>query len=447
VTATWRLVIAALVAIPPLLVLATAALYPTDQLFPNQGDLNLYLTKAQDFASGRVPYRDFPFEYPPAALIPMVVPYLAGQAFGTVDLDAYKWLFAGWEAGLLLVLGLVLLRIDRLRDAGARRAGTRRADAAVGYSGPLRTGSRLVVVTAGALLAITFRFDLFPALFMAIALWAALSGRAGVAGVALGLGVLAKLFPIAILPALAIPWLVPFDLRGLSRLGASLGGTLALGLAPFVAVAGSESTLQFLRYNAERGLQVESIGGGLALLVGLLTGRPVEMNFRFSSVNVEGGLADAWLALLPVMTIAGFGLVAWLGWRRIREEVASDRIGGGTVRPGTVVELATVCLLLLLATSKIYSIQYVVWLVPVAALLTGKRFWLAAALVALTIPIHPLLYEDLVNQEALAILVLNARNALLIGLLAWMVLGVARYRPRTMAVEPKATARTDRERT
>jgi hypothetical protein len=238
--------------------------------------------------------------------------------------------------------------------------------------------------------------------------------------------VLAKLFPVAILPAIAVPWLVPLDARGLVRLGQGFVATLLAGLLPFVALAGGEATLQFLRYNAERGLQVESVGGGLAVLLGLFAGRPVDMDFRFSSVNVDGAFADLWLALLPVLTIAGFGLVAWLGWRRVRIEAAVL----GQVRARTVVELATVSLLMLLATSKVYSIQYAVWLVPLAALLGGRRFWLAAAVVALTMPIHPLLYEGLVNQEALPILVLNLRNALLVALLAWMLSDLARHPSR-----------------
>ena len=409
-----RATTAALFVLPALLVLVVAALTPTDQLFPNQGDLNLYLEKARAFMSGQVPYRDFSFEYPPGALVPMVVPYLVWP-FGPVDLGAYKVLFAGWEAALLLALGVVLMAIVRL-------GGDAEASGVPDESRLRRTAIRLVVVSAGALLAITFRFDLFPTLLMAIAVWAALDGRAGVAGVALGFGVLAKLFPVAILPALAIPWLVPLDLRGLVRIGVAFGVTIAIGLVPFVALAGPESTFQFLRYNAGRGLQVESIGGGVTVLAGLLTGVPVELNFLFKSVNVTGVLADAWLALLPILTVAGFGLVAWLGWRRICGEVAA----GGGVKPSTVVELATICLLLLVATSKVFSIQYVVWLVPFAALLGGRRFWLAAALVALTMPIHPLLYEGLVRQDALPILILNARNALLIGLLAWMLRRVAR---------------------
>jgi hypothetical protein len=435
-TTAQRSAIAVLLVLPALLVLAVVALTPTSQLFPNQGDLNLYLEKATAFLRGSFPYRDVPFEYPPAAIVPMAVPYLAWP-FSPIDLDRYKWLFGAWEALLALALAVVLARIVQL--GGDAEAEPSRSHSLRPIPARLRrTGMRLVLLSGGAALAIAFRFDLFPALLMAVAVWAALGGRPAAAGVALALGVLAKLFPVAVLPAIALPWLVPLDIRGLTRLGQGFAATLVAGLLPFVAIAGSEATFQFLRYNADRGLQIESTGGGLAVLGGLLTGQKVDMDFRFSSVNVDGTFATAWLALLPVLTIAGFGLVAWLGWRRIRAEAAMS----GRVHPSTVVELATVSLLLLLATSKVYSIQYVVWLVPLAALLGGWRFWLAAALVALTMPIHPLLYEGLVKQEALPILVLNARNALLVSLLAWMLRDLARNRPREGAGQPKASPST-----
>jgi hypothetical protein len=424
------MVIPALLIAPAVVALAVATLYPTDQLFPNQGDLNLYLQKASAFASGQVPYRDFPFEYPPGALVPMVAPYLLWP-FGPIDLGAYKLLFGAWEAGSLALLAATLASIVRLGGDAEAEVVPERATRI------RRVALRLLLLSIGAALAITFRFDLFPTLLMAVALWAALAGRPGTAGLALGLGVLAKLFPVAILPAVAIPWLVPFDPRGLARLGASLGATVAAGLVPFLYLAGSDSTLQFLRYNAARGLEVETIGGGLAVLGGLLSGNPIDYNFRFSSVNAEGPTADAWLALLPLMTILGFGLVAWLGWRRIRAEAAAF----GRPRPSTIAMLATTCILVLLATAKVYSIQYVVWLVPLVALLGGRQFWLAAAIVALTIPIHPLLFADLVRQEPLPILVLNLRNALLVGLLAWLLRDLAKP-PRAVGAERKAETRT-----
>lgn len=409
-----------LVLVPYVLVFVTAALTPSSEFFTNQGDVGLYLEKAAALASGLLPYRDFSFEYPPLALVPMAIPYVAWP-FGDVTLEVYRWLFAGWEAVLILALGFVLQRIVPLRgDEGAGRESLDRR---------LRgTAIRLIPLTIGAALALTWRYDLFPALLVMLALWAALDGRPGLAGVAIGLGILAKAYPIVVVPALAIPWVMPLDVRRLTRYGVALAMTLVLVMLPFWLLTGSRA-FEFLTYQAERGLQIESVGGGLAVLGGLLSGQPPELNHQFSSVQVEGTVADAWLAILPLLTAAGFGVLGVLGWRRIRREADA----GGGVPAATVVTIALAALLVLIATNKVFSIQYVVWIVPFLALLRGGRFWLALAVVALTMPIHPLLYEGLVGQRASSILVLNLRNGLFLALLAWTLWDIGRIRGEGVA--------------
>lgn len=400
----WRLAIL----VPPAIVLLVAALTPTAALHPDQNDVGLYLDKAARLAAGLVPYRDFPLEYPPGALIPMLVPYLAGFS-SHLDLGAYKVLFAGWEALLLLALGVVVGRIGE-------------------FLGDPRTPAlKLIVVTIGAALSIAWRYDLFPALLVMAAVWAALERRPATAGFLLGLGVLAKLYPVAVLPALALPWLRPFDLGRLTRLGTSFGLTILVGLLPFVALAG-DAAFGFLSYQVGRGLQIESIGGAFVLLTGLASGSAPNLSFGFGAVQVEGSLAQTILAMLPLITVVGFGLVAWLGWRRVGAEATPGpgEDADGTVRPATLVALVFASILVLLLTSKVYSIQYVVWIVPFVALLRGWSFWLGAAVVALTMPIHPVLYSDLVRQESLPILVLNLRNALVVALTAWLLWSLRR---------------------
>lgn len=401
-----------LLAIPYGIILLVGLLTPTAALFPDQGDVNLYLEKASALASGQIPYRDFPLEYPPLAMVPMAVPYLLWP-FGEITLDRYKLLFAGWEAVLIVALGLVLgevVRIRALRETNDDEA-----------PGVLRSrlrwlGVRLIVLTIGAALALTWRFDLFPALLAMVALWASLAGRPVLAGVAIGAGILAKLYPLALVPALAVPWLIPLDLRRLSRYGAAILVTVLVGLLPFVVLAGLDA-FGFLSQQALRGLQIESVGGALVLLDGLVRGEPVRIIAPFSAAEVSGPLTAAWLAFLPLLTVLGFAVLAWVGWRRMKAE--GEAFGG--IAPSTVVAFATASLLVLIVTSKVFSIQYVVWLVPFAALLDGRRFWLAAVVVALTMPIHPLLYADLVDQEALPVLVLNVRNALVVALTCWVI--------------------------
>jgi hypothetical protein len=96
------------------------------------------------------------------------------------------------------------------------------------------------------------------------------------------------------------------------------------------------------------------------------------------------------------------------------------------------VTLTFASVLVLLVTSKVFSIQYVVWIVPFAALLRGGKFWLAVAIVALTMPIHPLLYGELVKQQALPILILNLRNGLFLVLTAWVIRDLAVTRGRSL---------------
>ena len=386
-----------------------------------QGDVRLYLDKASALLSGQVPYRDFPLEYPPFALIPMVVPYVLWP-FGPVPVNVYPWLFAGEMAVLLLALALVVGRMAGVcaarravvdGDGGAAAVGDRHVQTGVGI--------RLLVVALGASLALTWRFDLFPTLLAAIAVWAALEGRPVAAGAAIGVGALSKLFPIVIAPVIALAWLAPLDRDRLVRFAVSIGGFVVLGMAPFIALAGQDA-LSFLGYQAARGLQIESVGGGLVLLFDLLAGERNQLLAPFSAWEVTGDLARVLEACASAALVAGFAGLAVLGWRRSTSEL--DR--GGAIAPATIVSLATTALLLLVLTNKVFSIQYVVWLVPFAALLPRRRFWLAAAAIVLTIPIHPMLYEALVRQEALPIVVLNLRNGLLAALLVWLVSDLVR---------------------
>lgn len=396
--------------VPFATILAIPALTPTAALFPNQGDVGLYLGDATAIVTGQVPYSEVQLEYPPLALVPMLVPYLVGRLGGEVTLDTYKWLFAGWEAVLVVVLGIALAHIARL---GGMQT-TRRDPAWV-------VVARLSILTVGAALAIAWRFDLFAAVLLTLGLWATLANRAIAAGIATALGILTKLYPVIGVPALTLTWLLRRDNSRIVRFGFAGLISLVVVMLPFLAIAGADA-FTFLGHQISRGLQVESIGGGVVLLDGVIRGQPVETEAPFKALEVIGPAARTWLAILPLVTIASFGVVAWAGWRRARAELASS----GVVAAATVVTLAGASVMVLLVTSKVFSIQYVVWLVPFAALLPGWKFWLAAAIVALTMPIHPVLYERLVAQDALPILILNLRNALLVLLTIWVLVDLTR---------------------
>jgi hypothetical protein len=410
VTPRWREWALRLLPVVVLVLIGLAT--PTKELYPHQGDVGLYLEKAAAVAAGQFPYRDVPLEYPPLALVAMVVPYLAWP-FGPVSLDVYKWLFLGWECVLLVVLGMIM---GRLAEMGAMADPDADDDHRTAAARRRRMARRVALLVVASPLVLAWRFDLYPALLTAIAVWAALDDRPATAGLALGMGVLAKAYPLILVPAIAARWLLPLDLRRVVRFGAGLTVTLAVVMLPF-ALLGGDEVWRFLAYQAGRGLQIESIGGGLVMLDGLVRGVPVTLDFGFSAVQVTGALANTWLAILPWLIAAAFGLLAVVGWLRARAEVAS--VGRLTVP--TAARLAAAAILVLLVTNKVFSVQYVVWLLPFAALLPRGQLLLAAAIGLLSAGVHPLTYLDLVAGQSGAVLLLNLRNALMLGLAAWVV--------------------------
>lgn len=417
---------AELLVAPALVILLLNAVTTSEALFPNQGDVLLYFRKAEALAAGGMPYRDFAFEYPPLALVSMAVPYVAWPA-GNVGFDLYRWLFTAWQAILLVGMAIVAARLADLLAEGS--AILERASSA------RRAGTRLVILVLVTAPSLTFRFDLLPALLTALAVVAILERRAGWAGVLIGLGALVKLYPLVLVPVVVAIWLARGDRMGLVAFFAGLGFTVAIVLLPFSVLAG-DAAWSFVTYHSARGLQVESVAAGFILLGAVLRGQTVPFEFEFGAVHVAGAAADRFLAVQPVLLVLGPLVVAAIGYLVARSEVAAL----GRVRAATVIGLALAVVTMFIVTNKVVSVQYVVWLLPLAALLAGGPFWLAAVIGALSIIIHPAFYESLLRQELGIILVLCLRNLLLIGLLAWVLTAVLRTGPPAVTAELRAPA-------
>ncbi len=388
-----------LLVLPALVLLLVGVLTPASALVPHQVDVYLYFQKAEAFVHGQLPYVQFDFEYPPLAFVPMVVPYLAWPG-GPPPLEAYVWLFLAWEAILLVALALTLTQIaGRLSPTG--RDGT---------------AIRLVVLTIVAAPSLAWRFDLLPALLSALAVLATLNGRAATAGVAIALGSLVKLYPAVLVPVLVLPWLLQRDWRRVARFAAAGLTAFVLVVVPVYALVG-DAIWSPVTYQGQRGLQIETVAAGVLLIRGLLTETLARLTFDFGAVHVAGSLAERILALqLPVL-VAGLGGIALLAYRRFRREI--ERLGA--IQPGSLVSVVAATIGALLVTNKVFSVQYVVWLLPFAALLPRRQFWLFALIAALSVGIHPLLYELLIRQLPGPVLLLNARNALLLLLLGRLV--------------------------
>jgi hypothetical protein len=368
-------------------------------------DTPTYEAYGDAIVDGRVPYRDFRVEYPPAALPVFVVPALGA---GERDSDGYRtrfeWLMLTCGAAAIAFMAVALLGLGA--DAGRLAAGLGFAALA-----PLALGS--VVLS---------RFDLWPAALTAAALAALVTGRGRLALGVLGLGFAAKLWPAVVAPlALAHVW----RRRGRGEALAAAGAFVAVAavcFAPLVALAPG-GVADSLARQATRPLQVESLGAAALVVVHGAFGLGLEVDDSGGSQNLAGTLPDVVAGAQTALQVAVV-VAVWLWFARLRAP-SLDRL----------VAASAAVLCAFVALGKVFSPQFLLWLVPLVPLVRGSRGVVASAGLALALVLTQLWFPDrywdyaLGLDAGLAWLVL-ARDLVVVGVLAVLVTAL-RAPPRT----------------
>ncbi|HEU4975093.1 MAG TPA: glycosyltransferase 87 family protein [Baekduia sp.] len=346
-------------------------------------DLYVYSVDQALLADGQVPFRDFPFEYPPLALVPI------GLAGG----DA--------TAMSLLMLGCAVAAQLCAWALGGRRAGWAMV---------------ALPVLAGAL--VRTHFDLLPAALTLGGLVLVARRRPMLGLALLGAGTMAKLWPAAV-AVVALAWLWGRGERRAAARATAAFAVVVLGLGvPFAALGGFPSDM--VRFHLDRPVQIESTPATALELVGgtHVTGAPVIPD-PYKSNGLDGGPADLVLALCTLALLAAAAAVAVLAARRPGVEAL--------VLAALGVTLAFVAL------GKVLSPQYVCWLLPLAAVAWGRAGRAAAVPAALTAAAalvtqawFPRHYFDVVFQHGWAVVAVGVRNALLLLALAATARALAR---------------------
>ena len=388
-----------LLAVHVLVFFVVVALTPIDQLFPNHADVVLYFQVAERIVQGQVPYAEFALEYPPAALIPIVLPYLSWPV-QPLTFETYQWLFLA-QSALISVLVAATVAWIGFRQAAANAM-------VLGVS-------RYILVATAIAPIMAWRFDLFPAALAIAGVASAIGGRPAFAGALLGVGMAAKVFPVVLMPVLGLLYLATRQWQAMGRLVAGFVVAASAAWLPIVALAPGEA-FSFVQWQQERPIQIESIQGGFHLLLGMLFDTGVGIIQNFGSVNVLFPGTDQGLGQQSVMVVGALLVVLALVYLRFRRDAAR-----GGPEPGTIVAAAAAVLLALLVTNKVFSPQYMIWLVPFAALLTRGQAYLMAVAALVTSVIFPLNYEQLIAQEPWPIVLVNIRNGLIVALFAWVV--------------------------
>jgi len=286
-------------------------LYPkSEYLF---SDVRLYDWWAGNIADGFFPINDPMWQYPPLAALVFLAGYLiAPNAVGFVFLALLADLAI---MTLLMIRGRVLANY---------------LPAAIWLATPLVMGPILLG-----------RFDVFPTLAAVFALLYAASAKKF--GSALAIGALLKVWPILLLLA------TPKEM--LTRV--LLWFALTFGIGSLLLGIWWDESFSFISGQRSRGLQIESIA---ALPYQLWNAGPatVDSAFQFGAIEV---VAPGTTLISLVATLVGIALLGRLSYWRLFNKISE-------VPPA---DIALLALLLAIATSRVLSPQYLVWIFGVLA--------------------------------------------------------------------------------
>jgi hypothetical protein len=325
------------------------------------------------------PFHMLPLEYPPLTLVIFSLSLLA-------PIPDYQVLFALWMALTAALIYWLLLRY--------------------GPRGAALTFAFFALV--GAWATAEGRFDMVPAALTILCIIAAERKHWTFAYVALALGVLLKLYPLLLLPALFIAEQqnaqrlpIPKQTMTLKMLPAELWRTLRsirtwhwkntlIFFAVVIGVTALFATLDFqgavvsqFSYFSHRPIQIEATGSTF-LWVATQFGFPAHVEFTYGSLNVISPLGDSLALITECAFVLAFVYTIWQQWRGKLD----------------VVQSCIALLLVFIAFGKVFSPQYLIWLMPLLAYTSAlDGFWLLSwgSISLLTSIIYPYLYTRTTN--------------------------------------------------
>ena len=328
------------------------------------------------------PFHMLPLEYPPLTLVIFSLSLLAPISY-------YQLVFALWMALTSMLIYWLLLRY--------------------GPRGAALTFALYALV--GAWGTAEGRFDLVPAALTLLCVLAAERKHWTAAYIALAFGTLLKIYPLLLLPALFIAeqhaarrFHRPAVTMTLTSLPVELWRTLRgignwrwqnslvffsilFGVTAFFALLDFQrAVVSQLNYFAHRPVQIESTGSTI-LWISTQFGYPAHVEFTFGSLNIVSTLGNTVSSFFLLAFVLGYVYTIWLQWRGKLD----------------VVQSFIALLLVFIATGKVFSPQYLIWVMPLLAYCCAlDGFWLPfwGSISLLTTLIYPYLYTRTTNVLA-----------------------------------------------
>ncbi len=219
-------------------------------------------------------------------------------------------------------------------------------------------------------------------------------------------------------------------------LATGIAGALVLVVAAVTWVlTGSTGFSQVLAYQSDRGLQIESLAALPLVWLNHLGVEGYGARFAYGAWEITGPGAEQLATLATVAFALGLAVVFLVHWRLMRRDAGARGVA----------LTAVTLMLVILVTNKVFSPQYVLWLLAAvtAAAVLDPELWAryvkpVLALALMTQLVFPLFYGDILFGSWVGVVILTLRDVLLVYLLvrvSWDLareLGATRVRERTL---------------
>jgi len=318
-----------------------------------------------------------PLEYPAPALLVFLLPLLLPFS--------YPWAFA-------LLAGVALLVTVQCYPRAA-------------LSGWDEHSARrlLVYLTLGSVMVLTGRYDVFAVMAAVLSVRAARGGRWEAAWTWNTVGVALKLFPAALWPVfLVAEWRATRRLP-VRRLAWMVAAAVLVAAVPALLDGGA--TLNVAHYYLHRPTEIGSLPAGLSVL---FDWHGTSWVSSFHSANVVSSVSGGLSLAVELAAVAGC-LATW--WAQLRGRL-----------PLEAACLATLTLTVL--GSKVLSVQYLMWLMPLWALYRFRVTWLLASAANLVVFPYAASAQGNLPSHSFAVsltLVFFARDVLVVvGTATWL---------------------------
>ena len=326
-----------------LLAIATLPVLTRQYIGKTQSDLSVYMAGVEALLQGRL-YDGHVFEYPPYAVIWFLVPH----AWASGDLERFRWAF-----GLEMWLFDATIKAVLLWRAWRRRDGFPDLVPFFVYSlGSAALGHVLLM-----------RFDLAPALLSMASAIAIGGGWPLLGGTAVAMAAGTKAYPALFIPILALAaWR-----RSRHDLRRFVLGLIAASV-PLLLLSAWMPWWHFAGFHGARGLEVASLMASLIWSLHHLAGVEATWSLVGTSNEVGGPLARQLLgtarAVWIISTLACLGVAILCGIRMQKAKVDG---------PAPIALLMLLTAVAFVATSPVFSPQFHLWLIPLAALVLEGR--------------------------------------------------------------------------